>query len=800
MADSLLDRLQASLGSAYTLGRELGGGGMSRVFVADETRLGRRVVIKVLDGDLLGGISAERFEREIRLTATLQEPHIVPVLSAGTTADGLPFYVMPYVAGESLRARIREGPLPLAEAVGILRDVARALAHAHRQGVVHRDIKPENVLLSAGTAVVTDFGIAKAITASTAAGEGRGTLTGVGVSLGTPAYMSPEQATGGAVEHATDLYAWGVLAYELLTGAHPFAGRTSAQQLVAAHVTETPSPDPLRRAAVPAPLVAVVMRCLEKEPGRRPASADELLHALDAAAATLVRAPGAAGRVRRRRVLALATAAVAALTVVTFGAGAWDWVRRDARGGTRGDAGGDAIRSIAVLPFENLGGDSADAYLALGLTDALSVTLARLPGIAVAPGASTRALQAQGLTAQDVARRLGVQGVLAGRVRRSGDRLRVVAELVSGADGRQLWADQFDEGRADVFAIEDRLTSAIAVALRPRLTGEAGAAPARERGTDDPEAYDLYRRGRYFWSMRTADGHARAVAYYRQAIARDSTYAAAYGGLADAYLTDYQHAISGRSEAEAAARHRWAAERALALDDASPDARVAYAVSVWWRRDWPGAERELRRALAANPGDARAHDWLSLLLAGAGRLEEAMEESRRAVELDPLAANFTDVYAIHHYLARDYAHAIEQVRKVLEIHRAYPNAHRTLGISLSSQGMHAEAVRAVRQAVALAPARREYLGDLAYVLARSGATQEARALLREASVRPGEAFNIARAWIALGEADSAFAWLERSSWHWPHRALRADPALDPLRADPRFGRLSARIEREMGIE
>jgi serine/threonine-protein kinase len=797
VTDALRDQLQRSLGSVYTIERELGGGGMSRVFLAEETALGRRVVVKVLAPELAEGVSAERFAREIRLTATLQEPHIVPVLSTGITADGLPFYTMPYVAGDSLRARLGHGTVPLAEAVGILRDVARALAYAHARGVVHRDIKPENVLLSAGTAVVTDFGIAKAITLSTAADGARATLTGLGVSVGTPAYMSPEQATGGAVEHATDIYAWGVLAYELLAGRHPFAGRANVQQLIAAHVTEPPGAEPLRRANVPGALVSLVLRCLEKDPARRPAGAGELLQALNDVAPSGRGGTLGAGLRGVRPVAAL-------VVVVLLAAGVWGATRRDAPRDAAVRAERAGTRSLAVLPFENLGGDTADAYLAQGLADALAVTLAKLPGITVAPGASTRALLAQKLTAQEIARRLGVEGVLTGRVRRSGDRLRVVAEL-SDAAGGPSWSDQFDESRADLFAIEDRLTRAIAGALQPRLTGAAAtpgadsAAPPRpERGTTDPEAYDLYMRGRYFWSTRTADGHRTAFAYYRQAIARDSTYAAPHAALADAYLTEFMHGYTRLPEAQSYARHRAEAERALALDEASADARVTYAVSLWWQRDWLGAERQLRRALEMNPGDARAHDWYSLLLAGMNRLEEARAESQRANALDPFAPNFADDLAWHLFLARDYAGAVAQSEKVLEIHRSYyPNAHRTLALALSAQGRHADAIGAIRQAITLAPTRQEYQGDLAYLLARSGARQEARAVLREAIGRRAESFNVARAWIALGEADSAFVWLERSSWHWPNRAVRADPALDAVRSDPRFARLSQRIEAEL---
>src|SRR5688500_1577391 len=316
-APDVHDRLQRALGAAYTIERELGGGGMSRVFVADEAALGRKVVVKVLRPELAEGISTERFKREVRLAARLQHPHVVPLLAAGELDGGVLFYTMPFVDGESLRVRLdRDGGLPVGDVVRILRDSASALAYAHGQGIVHRDIKPENILLSHGGAVVADFGIAKAITASIEAdgadGSRRSTLTVAGTSLGTPAYMAPEQAAGDVVDHRADLYALGVVAYEMLCGRPPFEGRT-AQQLLAAHATQAPEPIDRRRPAVPDALGALVMRLLEKHPADRPQSADELIHALEAiGTAPATTTPGAVrvdrGTSATRRVLPLIAA------------------------------------------------------------------------------------------------------------------------------------------------------------------------------------------------------------------------------------------------------------------------------------------------------------------------------------------------------------------------------------------------------------------------------------------------------------------------------------------------------------
>jgi len=300
------DRLQRALGAAYTVERELGGGGMSRVFVADEASLGRKVVVKVLRPELAEGLSSERFKREVRLAARLQHPHVVPLLAAGELDGGVLYYTMPFVEGESLRARLDHGgAMPIADVLRILRDAASALAYAHGRGIVHRDIKPENVLLSHGGAVVADFGIAKAITAAVDTPPADGThrastLTAAGTSLGTPAYMAPEQAAGDAVDHRADLYALGVVAYEMLTGRPPFEGR-SAQQLLAAHATQAPEPVQRRRSALPDALGALVMRMLEKHPADRPQSAEEVIVALDAVAGTPGGLESSAARIERAR-------------------------------------------------------------------------------------------------------------------------------------------------------------------------------------------------------------------------------------------------------------------------------------------------------------------------------------------------------------------------------------------------------------------------------------------------------------------------------------------------------------------
>ena len=514
MTNSLPLALQTALGTAYTIERELGGGGMSRVFVAREVALDREVVVKVLAPELAEGLSGERFAREIRLAAALQEPHIVPVLTAGATAEGLPFYTMPFIRGESLRARMEAGRVPAAEATRILRDVAQALAYAHRLGVVHRDIKPENVLLSSGTAVVTDFGIAKALQASKTSAPG-GTLTQIGTSLGTPAYMAPEQAAGDEVDHRADLYAWGVVAYEMLSGSHPFASKVTSQQLIAAHIAEPPRP--LRDAApdVPALLGTLVMRCLAKAPYDRPHDATELIAALD----TPLFHSRAGMRVLARPAHLAAICAV--LLILAGSAFAW----RTRQTGSTTDE-----RLVAVFPFRVTGADPSLRYLREGMIDLLAAKLtgdtrvvetrSLLGAWHAAGGNETTDVDAS--IASRLSARLGAREMLLGDIIASGSRITLHASLVPTAQGSSR--DATVEGERDsLSALVDRL----AVQLLALRAGRDAHAFDGLAGTPLPAIRDylegeaLFRRGSY----------EAARERFNAAVRADSNLAMAWFGL-----------------------------------------------------------------------------------------------------------------------------------------------------------------------------------------------------------------------------------------------------------------------------
>src|SRR5213080_4493449 len=597
---------------------------MSRVFVAEETALDRKVVIKVLPPETAAQVSLERFKREILLAAKLQHPHIVPLLTAGES-NGLPYFTMPFVDGESLRVRLaRHGELPVNQAIRMLREIASALAYAHERGIVHRDLKPDNVLLSGGSAMVTDFGVAKALSASSNA-EHAG-LTSLGVALGTPAYMSPEQASADpSVDHRADIYSLGVVAYELLTGQPPFTGRTP-QHLLAAHVTEAPEAITRRRASLPPALAALVMRCLEKRPADRPQSASEVVHALDD-----ITTPGGgmtptgtqASRAGLRRWGAIAAAAAAAVVVVIVIA---SWLLATRTGGAA------KLRSIAVLPTD-IGADTAHAFLADGLSSGLTTKLSTIPGLSVRAYAPLSVMH--GRTVREAGKELGVGAIVMVRMAGSGTQLRATASLVNAANDDLLWSETFEASDQDQFALQDTLVSAIARALNLSLS-PATTTAVRARGTSSNEAHELVQRARLETDQFTAASLRAAIRHAAAAIALDSTYADAWAALADAWGYTADDFVSA---ATAGPQVRRAAERALALDPTLADAHAQMA--IWWLtygHDPRAASKEMEQALKLDSANVAAGAWYPFLLTNYVHLpDSARAVAQRAQRLNPLS-------------------------------------------------------------------------------------------------------------------------------------------------------------------
>ena len=774
------DQLQQDLAGAYTLEHELTGGGMSRVFVARDNTLGRQVAIKILPPEMAAAVSSQRFRREIQLAANLQHAHIVPLLSAGEI-NGHPYFTMPFVKGESLKAHLAKvGELPLSEAIRILREVASALAYAHENNIVHRDIKPDNVLISGDSAVVTDFGVAKALSASS--GGERSSLTSMGIALGTPAYMAPEQATADPhTDHRADLYALGVMAYEMITGTTPFANR-SPQATLAAHVTEVPENVMRKRANTPPALAAIVMRCLEKRPADRPQSAREVMHLLDALSTPSGGMTPTASNtvVKSRRWLWPAVGAV----VLIAGVMAAYMGVSDRKPANVVPVSGQ--RSIAVLPFKNLSGDPANDYFGDGLSEELLGVLSQIPGLRVAASASSFQFKGKQADIGEIGSKLGVETVLDGSVRKSGDRVRITAQLIDVNTGYQLWSETFDRTSSDAIAVQEEITTAIGQALRIQLSAITGR--LKNRRQVDPAAYDLYLKAAFSDTRRDEAGLKSSLNLYKQVLQLDSGFTDAWAGLSLVYVNLANGGYMGPADAIPEAAR--AASRALASDSEAPSAQGAYASVLLAKGDLDKAEAVFRSLIAKNPNSAGGHANYSSLLTRRRKLDEAISEAQIAQRLDPLSVSSAQNLALRLFLGGRFDEAVVAFQKAEVMRPQDPNLVLNVALALAAAGDHDGAVRKIDRAASLGPGDPYVEIVRGYIYARSGRRDEALRITRESEKKPDAinfAIDIAANYAALGEKEKAFEWLDKvTSIQGFYPDL--DPAMIPLRGDPRFAK------------
>jgi serine/threonine-protein kinase len=700
----LRDQLQATLGDSLILEHELGGGGMSRVFVAHEAALGRKVVVKVLPPEMAAAVSIDRFRREIQLAAQLQHPHIVPLLSAGET-NGLPYYTMPFVRGDSLRSRLaKAGELPVAETVRILREIASALAYAHEAGVVHRDIKPENVLISGGSAVVTDFGVAKALTASS--GANAGSLTSLGVALGTPAYMAPEQATADPnIDHRADIYALGVMAYEMLSGSTPFPGR-SPQATLAAHVTENPEGITRRRATVPPLLASLVMSCLAKHPADRPQTAEQVMNELDAmttpSGGMEPTARLSSHRASGRRGMWIGIAAALAVIVI----GAFAVSRMRAR--TAASNAEDTMPAVAVLPFENVGRAEGQEFTD-GMTEEVTNRLSSLRGLRVISRQSARGYAGTTKTPQQIATELGVSYLLTGTVRwdRSADGkelVRVSPALVRGSDATQVWSEPYQAAVAGMFDVQSKIASDVANALDVKLIAPEKAA-LTERPTENLEAYSLFVRGRQLIENSLQPSQFReAVSVLQRATAADPKFASAWAYLAVAH-TEMFWFFGDRSQ-ERLRMAREALAQAVKLDPDNPDVHFARGTYLYHgERDYSRALAEFALVQKTRPNDPNAPASAAAIMRRQGKWDEAIANLKRAVELDPRNGRILLDLANTLAIRKRYAEAEEYADRgmIISPDEAFGTSLK-VELALAQRGNAQEAIGILRAATAKVPA------------------------------------------------------------------------------------------------
>jgi len=718
VTSDLLAQLQGSLPERYQVSREVGRGGMATVFLARDTKHDRDVALKVLHPDLAATLGPERFLREIKVAARLNHPHIVPLHDSGQAGDLL-YYVMPFVDGESLRAHMaRAGSLPLDEAVEIARDVAAALDYAHRQQVVHRDIKPENVMMHEGEAMVTDFGIAKAVRAA-----GAENITQTGVAIGTPAYMSPEQASGEREpDGRSDIYSLGCMLYEMLTGQPPFTGPT-AQAMITKRFLEPPPSARARRSEVPPDLDRALTQAMARQPDDRFETAALLAHALS----------GHTGKTPPE-------------TLPTT------------------EAPASAGKSIAVLPFVNMSADPENEYFTDGIAEEIINALSKVQALRVASRTSSFAFKGKNEDISGIGRHLKVSTVLEGSVRKSGSMLRVTAQLVDVTNGFQLWSERFDRKLEDVFAIQDEIATSIVRALRVVLNEQEKKAIGKV-ATADVEAYDYYLRGRQFFHQfrRTGIQHARRM--FERAIATDPKYVPAYAGAADCCSFLYMYWDASKANLEGADSY---SQQALALDAGRAEAHASRGLALALRQNYEEAEREFATAIALNPNQFEAHYFFARCLFQQGKHERAVFHYLEAGRVRP--EDYQTPYLVSSPLRRlgraaEADAILRQAVKLAERHlELNPEDVRALYLGaagLMEIGQRDKALDWVSRALALDPEDSGVLYNSACVYALGGRPDDAIRLLDKA-------------------IDNGFGhreWLENDT---DLDSLRADPRFETL--------------------
>ncbi len=773
----------------YEILAPLGAGGMGEVYRAKDTRLGRDVAIKVLPEEVSSDPDRmRRFEKEAKAASALNHPNLVTLYEIGRGQLGA-YIVMELVDGQTLRELLAGGSLPVKHLLAVAAQAVEGLARAHEAGIIHRDLKPENIMVTRdGFAKILDFGLAK-IEGSEVSGKSATHVptasagTAAGVVLGTVGYMSPEQASGKPVDRRSDQFSLGSILYEMASGRRAFQRQTAVETLAAIVRDEPPT-----LADAPEPLRWIIERCLAKDPAERYDSTRDLARDLAAARDRLSegRPQHFAGPSSRRRTVGLFAVALVALSLAVL------WVVR-----TRSPS--PAFDSLAVLPLANAGSDPTAEYLSDGITETLIERLSRLPGMRVISRASVFRYKGKATDPQQVGRELNVRAVLTGSVLRQGEGLTIGVELADTGDGRHLWGERYVRKLSDVLAVQSEITSEICEKLRLRLRAEDRSGLERG-GTQVPEAYELYLQGRYFWNRRTPEDLGRAVEFFRQALEKDSGYALAYTGLADAYALRGYTGYGAERPREALPKARAAALEALRIDPRLAEAHTSLAhVLDNYDWNWSEAEREYRRAIELNPNYPPAHQWYALLLASMRRFDEALIEMERAKRVDPLSLIINSNQGWVLYFARRYGESIAQCRRTLEIDPRFGGAHWVLGFSYLFAGDSSKAVAEEERAVELSGENPGTRATLAYAYAVAGKPAEARAiledLLRLSQRRYVPAFWIATAFAGLGERETAFEWLEKSyqEREGALTLLNIEPRFDSLRPDPRFQDLVRRI-------
>ncbi|MCM3905203.1 MAG: protein kinase [Pyrinomonadaceae bacterium] len=834
--------------SHYRIISKIGSGGMGEVYLAQDTKLDRKVALKILPADVASNRDRmERFIREAKSAAALSHPNIAQIFEIGEH-DGTHFITMEFVDGVTLRQKIHSERTELGKLLRHLQHVAEGLAKAHAVGIVHRDLKPDNVMVTRdGHAKILDFGLAKLIEAQARPGQHPDREGGLaneiatavlpqqstpGVIMGTVGYMSPEQAQGktNEIDQRSDIFSFGCILFEAATGRKAFEGDSVIKSLHKVIYEPAPLIKDFNPAA-PADLQRIIRRCLAKDPEQRYQSIKEVAIALKdlrreldsradfdttvpparsetttspereikTAETNGVQTGSAAGSISRTASSAeyvvsgikqhKLAVAVAGLLLVVVSVGMALFVR--ARNSEA------AIESIAVLPFENKSGNADSEYLSDGLAESLIYRLSQLSNLKVSPRSSVFRYKGQEIDAEKAGKELGVDVVMSGRLIQRGDNLTISVDLIDVRNNRTLWGEQFERKMSDLLATQREIAAAITEKLQLRLSGTDTKGITKPY-TADNEAYQLYLKGRFYWNKRTAENIKKAIELLRSATEKDPNFALAYAGLADCYVVASTY--TGARASETMPQAKAFATRAIELDNTLAEPHAALGMAKWlfdWDQD--GAQKEYGRAIELNPNYPTAHHWYSRYLRGIGRLDEAFREIKRAEQLDPLSLVIINNVAETYIDRGDLNSAFKECQRMIELDRNFWGAHQTLGIVLVKQGRNAEALAEAQKSIELSNRSNAALAFLGYVYAKLGQRSDAESVIRELEEKyankVADGRDLAVVYVGLDQKDEAFAWLEKS---FQYRSfllanLKLDPLLEPLHNDPRWGDLCRRI-------